>query len=193
MNPSEFSGNSQSAENRVEEDKVKRNTNLKRAASQRGSYAVEAGLVLLPFFAMIFAIIDYSMVFFLQGTFKHAAREGVRFAITQRVLGTSGQGDSIKKVVQTNSMGFLNGTAGKDKISVKFYNSKTHLEMTGVAKNSAGNIVEVTISPCELVNKSDCFQWSWMAPLWRLSAPMTIRARSSDLMEPAKGGILPVF
>lgn len=185
MNADEFSDN--------EEHNVKRNPNLERVASQRGSYAVEAALVLLPFFALIFAIIDYSMVFFLQGTFKHAAREGVRFAITQRTLGTSTQGASIKQVVQKHAMGFLNGTAGQEKIAVKFYNSKTHVEMTGVAKNGAGNIVEVTISPCEKADKSDCFRWSWMAPLWRLSSPMTLRARSSDLMEPPKGGILPTF
>ncbi len=185
MNPDEFS--------RHEENNVKRNPNPERAASQRGSYAVEAALVLLPFFAMIFAIIDYSMVFFLQGTFKHAAREGVRFAITQRTLGAATQGSSIKQVVQKHSMGFLNGTGGAEKISIKFYNSKTHAEMTGVAKNGAGNIVEVTISPCEKPDQSDCYRWSWMAPLWRLSAPMTLRARSSDLMEPPKGGILPTF
>lgn len=172
---------------------MKRNPTPERAASQRGSYAVEAALVLLPFFALIFAIIDYSMVFFLQGTFKHAAREGVRFAITQRVLGTSTQSASIKSIVQKHAMGFLNGTAGTDKISIKFYNPKTNAEVTGVAKNGAGNIVEVTISPCEKADKSDCYRWSWMAPLWRLAAPMTIRARSSDLMEPPKGGILPTF
>lgn len=168
--------------------------------ARRGSSAVEAALVLLPFFALLYAIIDYSVVFFLQGTFKHAAREGVRFAITQRKLGEMTPSQSVKATVQKHAMGFLNGSAGLEKISIKFYNPSTHAQVTGAGQNAAGNIVEVSISPCEKPDGSDCFRWGWMAPLQaepggysRKTNPMVIRARSSDLMEAPRGGVLPAF
>jgi hypothetical protein len=173
---------------------------IRLSNNRRGSAAVEAALVMLPFFAMLYAIIDYSVVFFIQGTFKHAAREGVRFAITQRGLGSMTPSQSIKKVVQDHSMGFLSGSSGLEKISIRFYNPTTHAQVTGPGMNAAGNIVEVTISPCERPDGRDCFRWGWMAPLQAepggnsgRSNPMVIRARSSDLMEAPRGGILPVF
>ena len=181
-------------------------SNRNRFGSRRGNTAVEAALIFLPFFAMIFAILDYSMIFFLQGTFKHAAREGVRFAITQRTLGSMGQKDSIKSVVQTNAMGFLSGAAGAAKIDVKFYRldpsaSKLgYVEVTGAGLNSPGNIVEVTISPCTQANFSDCFRWGWMAPLQaspdhpsRGTNPWVIRARATDRMEAPPNDLLPTF
>jgi len=173
---------------------------IRQDDKRRGSAAVEAALVMLPFFALLYAIIDYSVLFFIQGTFKHAAREGVRFAITQRGLGSMTPSQSIKKVVQDHAMGFLSGASGLEKISIKFYNPSTHAEVTGAGRNAAGNIVEVTISPCERADGSDCFRWGWMAPLQAepggnsgRSNPMVIRARSSDLMEAPRGGILPAF
>jgi hypothetical protein len=174
--------------------------------AKRGNVAVEAALIFLPFFAMIFAIMDFAMVFFLQGTFKHAAREGVRYAITQRVEEKKTQKESIQAQVQKHAMGFLAGDAGLKKIDIKFYQldqtaaKKGYIEVTGPGRNAANNIVEVTISPCTKVDFSDCFRWGWMAPLQaspdhpgRGTNPWTIRARATDRMESPPGDILPTW
>ena len=171
---------------------------------RKGSTLLETVFVFLPFFALLFAIIDYSMVVFLQGTFKHAVRSGVRFAITGRTLpGESGQINSIKAIVQQNAMGFLNGTSGRQKIAVRYYDPITFAEVTGAGANQSGNIVEVTISPCENP-PNDCFTWGWMAPLQtgytsqgsmsgRRTSPLAIAARSSDRLEPPPSGIPPAL
>jgi Flp pilus assembly protein TadG len=165
---------------------------------------LETVFVFLPFFALVFAIIDYSMVVFLQGTFKHAVRVGVRFAITGRlVAGESGHINSIKAIVQQNAMGFLNGDSGRQKITVRFYDPLTFAEVTGANSNQSGNIVEVTISPCANP-PTDCYTWGWMAPLqtgWtssgsmtgRRTTPLAISARSSDRLEPPPGGVPPAL
>lgn len=169
--------------------------------SRKGNTILETALVFLPTMALLFALVDYSMVVFLQGTFKHAAREGVRFAVTGRLLaGQTGHVDSIKAVVQENSMGFLTGSTGLSKISVRFYDPVTFAEATGAGSNSGGNIVEVTVSPCAQSDNSDCFVWGMMAPLqtgWdsngestgRAYTPLMISARSSDRLEPPPGGV----
>lgn len=186
--------------------KLMQPTKRKIFGSRRGNAIIEAALIFLPFFALIFATIDYAMVLFLQGTFKHAAREGVRFAITQRTLGSMGQKDSIKAVVQANAMGFLNGNDGARKVDIKFYRldpsaeQRGYIEVTGTGLNSPGNIVEVTISPCVQADMTDCFRWSWMAPLQaspdshgRSTNPLVIRARATDRMEAPPGDLLPTF
>jgi TadE-like protein len=179
--------------------------NGSRKRRTRGNAILESALVFLPTMALLFAIIDSAMVIFIQNTFKHAVREGVRFAITERLLpGHSSQVDSIKAIVQQNAMGFLLGSAGLNKIDVRFYSPTTFTEATGAAANVGGNIVEVTISPCAAGDGSDCFKWGWMAPLqagWsnsnamtgRATSPMTIAARSADRLENPPGGIPPAL
>jgi hypothetical protein len=164
-------------------------------------------MVFLPFMALLFAVLDYSMVVFLQTTFKHAVRVGVRFAITNRLLaGYACHEDAVRSVVQTNTFGFLQGAAGLAKISVLYYDPTAFggggAPDASNTRNQANNVVEVTISPCLAVNQSDCFTWGWMAPLqsgWnssgafkgRTTSPLAIAARSSDRMEPPPGGSLP--
>ncbi|MGH9718670.1 MAG: TadE/TadG family type IV pilus assembly protein [Bryobacteraceae bacterium] len=158
---------------------------------------LESVFIFVPFMALMFAIIDFSMVFFIQNTFKHAVREGVRFAITNRTIaGCGGVTACTKQIVQQNAMGFLPGATGLAKIDVKFYQpgedadgNLTLTEVTGAGANSSKNVVEVTISN---------FQWSWMAPLQagfamtgRATNVLSISARSSDRMEPPEDDIYP--
>ena len=141
---------------------------------------VELALVLLPLLAIIFAIIDFSLAVFLKSTFRHAAREGARYAVTGRTSAGMGQDASIRGVVQKNAMGFLNGTSGAAKIYIRYYNPGTLVE---TQSNAGGNIVEVSI---------EGYTWNWIAPVMRSATPpMTVLARSSDRMENTPGGISP--
>lgn len=141
---------------------------------------VEFALVLLPLLAIIFAIIDFSLAVYLRSTFRHAVREGARYAVTGRTVPGMGQDASIRGVVQRNAMGFLNGSSGASKIFIRYYNPGTLAE---TQSNSGGNIVEVSI---------EGYTWNWIAPVMRSATPaMTVLARSSDRMENSPGGIPP--
>jgi len=134
---------------------------------------VEVSLSLLPLMALMIGIIDLSMPMFLKSTFTNAVREGVRYGITYQTMTGKTHSESIKTVVQNSALGFLAGTSGLNKIQVKFY-SPAGVEQTGTNRNAGGNILEVSIVG---------YQWSWIAPLWRTSVPLTVNAVSSDRLE----------
>jgi Flp pilus assembly protein TadG len=50
--------------------------------NSKGQALVEFALAALVFFAVLFAIIDLGMMFYVNLTMQHAVREGTRFAIT---------------------------------------------------------------------------------------------------------------
>ena len=156
---------------------------MKKASASRktrsgGAEIVEFALLMVPVFLMTFLILDLSMVIFLRCTFQHAVRDGVRYAITGANSPGPGQDDSIKAVVKTDALGFLNGTAA----------SKMHVHwidpVTGaVADNSMGNIVEVSV---------EAYQYSAMAPYLRLGFPVKIWARAYDIMQYVPGTLPPI-
>lgn len=140
---------------------------------------VELAFILLPLMALLLAILDFSFAIFLRGTFQHAVREGVRYAVTSRTESGMGHDASIKSVVQRNAMGFLNGATGAEKIRIRYYVPGTLAE---TVSNAGGNIVEVSV---------EGYNWGWMAPLMRSAVPLQVKSRSSDRMEPSPGGIPP--
>jgi Flp pilus assembly protein TadG len=142
-----------------------------RRRSQRGNAFVEMAFVMLPLFAILFAIVDFGFAIFLRSTFQHAVREGTRYAVTYQTIGGKGHDDSIKSVVQTSAMGFLAGDDGLQKIKIRYFNPDTLVE---TAANAPGNLVEVSV---------EGYQWGWLAPLLRTDTPLTITTRSSDRME----------
>jgi Flp pilus assembly protein TadG len=149
---------------------------MNRTKAKRGNAVIETALILTPLLALIMAILDYGVAAFLKSTFLHATREGVRYAVTYKVLGGMGQDASIKTIVQRNAMGFLNGTAGANLIDIHYYLPDTFTETT---QNYPGNIVEVAV---------EGYQWRFMVPLWRQPGYLTINARSLDRMEGLPAG-----
>jgi len=136
---------------------------------------MEGGLVFIPFFALMLAIVDYGMVIFVRNTFQHATREGVRYAVTYRTNG-GGHDASIKAVVKENAMGFLHTQAGENMIHIRYFNPTTLVE---TASNASGNIIEVSI---------EGYQWGMIAPMLRSANPISLNVRSSDRMETVAGG-----
>lgn len=152
---------------------------LARLGRQRGSTMLETSLILVPLLALLFGIMDFSVAIFLQTAFRHAAREGVRYAITGRTQTGMGHDASIKAIVQQHAIGFLNGTAGAQKIFIRYYDPAT---LTEVSSNAGGNLVEISI---------EGYTYRWMAPLLGSAATLTLSARSSDMVEPSPNGTPP--
>ena len=69
---------------------------------------MEAGLVLTPFLAIFFALMDFTMAIFIKNTMQYAVRQGVRYAVTSQVQSGYGQDASIKNVISSGAMGYLN-------------------------------------------------------------------------------------
>ena len=153
---------------------------IRRRKSQGGNAILELGLVLLPLMALTMAIVDFSVPIFLRSLFNHAAREGARYGITYRTEAGVTHSESIKAVVQRNAAGFLNGTAGLDRIAVKFYSPDTFAEVLGPNANAGGNIVEVSVSN---------YRWDWIAPIWRPAGGLNLSARSADRLETLPRGV----
>jgi Flp pilus assembly protein TadG len=150
-----------------------------RRRRQRGKALLESALIFLPLFAIIFAILDFGLVIFVKSTLQNAVREGARYAVTYQLMSGMGHDLSIKTVVQQNSLGFLNGTTGLDKIKVRYYQPDTFVETT---YNWPGNLVEISV---------EGYEWKWIVPLWRAPGTLNVVARALDRMEGLPAGTTP--
>jgi len=145
----------------------------------RGNALVELAMIIVPMTALMFAIVDFGLAIFARSSMQHAVREGVRYAVTYQTKSGMGHDASIKDVVQQNSMGFLKGPAGLEKIHVRYYAPDSLVE---VPENAPGNVVEVSV---------EGYNWNWIVPIMRTKTPWTITVRSGDRMEGLPGGTAP--
>ena len=145
----------------------------RRRRLQRGAAFTELALTLLPSLMLILAAIDLSIPIFLHSLFNNAARAGTRYGITYQTRTGLSHAESIKKVVQENAIGFLDGDR-EDLIQVKFYSPATFQEVSGADANDGGNIVEVNITG---------YRWDAIAPLWGTPTGLTVKATSADRLE----------
>lgn len=141
---------------------------------KRGSYFIEFTLSFLPLFALVMAIIDFSLPLFVRSAFTNAVREGVRYAATYRTLPGKNHVESIKTIVARNSAGFIDQSNGLSKVKVRFYEPVNFTEVTGGVKNADGNVVEVSI---------EGYTWHWLAPLGRASNPLVYNIRAAERLE----------
>lgn len=152
--------------------------------NEKGAQTIEFGLVFLPLLGVLFLIMDISWLVFAQGCLQWAVQQGVRYAVTSTTLAGKGQDDSVKTVVQVNSMGFLAGTTGLSKISIAYYTpSNLSAPITGTGSNSGGNIVKVSVNGVT---------FNALGPVFRGGpTSLLLSASSSDVMESSPGGIAP--
>lgn len=151
-----------------------------QSRGQRGNTLVEAAFVLVPLLALILGIADFGFATFLRATMQHAVREGARYGVTFQLKPGKCQDDSIKDVVVEQSMGFLSGTANRERIKVRYYHPDTFAEITSSAANSPGNLLEVSI---------EGYNYVWLGPLLRSAVPLTLSVRSSDRLEGLGGSM----
>lgn len=151
-----------------------------RKRRQGGNQLVEISLIFLPMFALLLALVDFSMALFLRATMQNAVREGVRYAVTHQTMSGMCQDASIKQVVKNSAVGFLTDASHDAKIKIRYYApGNLTTELTGLSSNSPGNVVEVAV---------EGYTWSWIAPLWRTSSPFNINVYAADRME-GLGGV----
>jgi Flp pilus assembly protein TadG len=143
---------------------------------------LEGALALPPLLMLLFATIDFSIAILVKNTVQAAVREGVRYAVTGQTVNGLGQDESIRTVVENNSLGFLNSSNGDSMISITYYNPNTLQVVNGLGSNASGNIVQVQVTG---------LSWAWMVPYARSSTPLQISATSSDIVEPNSVGIPP--
>jgi Flp pilus assembly protein TadG len=164
-------------------------TKKRRRANQAGNTMIEAALVIVPFFAILFGIIDFGTAIFIKNTIQNAAAAGVRYAVTYQTMPGHCMDDSIRLAAQTNAMGFLGDatTPNTTAITVNYYSSSNlSAPLTGAA-NQPFNVVEVTTN----------YSWSWISTLsgtfgaQRSSTPLNLIAYSSDRLGGLPPGVTP--
>jgi Flp pilus assembly protein TadG len=171
-------------------------TGLNPRRSERGQSAIESVLIILPLFAVLCAIIDFSMALFIRNSLVSAVREGTRYAVTGQTGagGSACQDASIKSIVQNNAMGLLAGSAGAAKINIQYFDENLGDVSAAANSNAGGHIVRVSVSGVS---------WLWMlSGLWENAnglkpgasthyTGLTIGAASSDIVEPPPNGVAP--
>jgi hypothetical protein len=68
----------------------------------KGQTTVEFALICLPFFAILFAIVDYAQIYFYENSLQNALRESCRFATAGRIIQTTATPNYA-----TNSLGVV--------------------------------------------------------------------------------------
>lgn len=170
---------------------------VKKRNRRRGQAGIETVLVIIPLFMILLSIIDLSVAIFIMDTLEYAARQGVRYAITDNLATKDGTGSgpsnpavtlnqdaSIRQVVRDNSLGFLN-SAPDSEITVNYYalnSSNDWVNVTGTNSNSGGNLVKVSVTG---------FSWAWMVPYFRGQNSLSMNGASADIMQGCPGGVCP--
>ena len=152
-----------------------------RGNREKGNAGVETVLVIIPLFAILLGIIDFSVGIFAIDTLGFAARQGVRYAVTGQTA-AGGQDAAIRKVVKDNSLGFLKDTDDA-KITIDYYALNTATNTwQATAANAGGNLIKVGVVG---------YSWAWMAPGWRGSSALNINSASADIVEGCPSGGCP--
>lgn len=69
---------------------------FKKRRKLRAQTTVEFSLICLPFFALLFAIVDYAQIYFYKNSLQNAMRESARFATAGRIIqATDGMGNPL--------------------------------------------------------------------------------------------------
>jgi Flp pilus assembly protein TadG len=168
-------------------------TTTPRFDRRSGAELIEFTLSLLPFFAMVFVLLNFAWIIFAQATVVRAVRIAVRSGITltasQMVSGAC-LTDTVKGIVQQNGLGFLSGAAGLAYIKVNYLLPPVPGATTAATDvstlrsgNAPGNIMQVSVVNYSLkAFLPRIFTWK-SAPD---STAFIVTASSADLIEPSR-------
>jgi hypothetical protein len=120
-------------------------------------------------FALIFLLMDISLSLFIKTTLQEAAREGVRFGVTEQLLtGNTYANDSINSVVQSAALGFITNPACQ--VTITYYDPYGGVTATP----AGGDIIQVSITG---------YQYTPLGAIFKSAAPIAINVQASDVME----------
>lgn len=112
---------------------LSRSRKVIRAAFQRfradrsGATAIEFSLIALPFFALLFAIIEIGMFFLADQTLENAAQDSARLIMTGQVQNSKFTQEQFKQTVCSRLVGMFDCQGGIE-VDVKSY--KTFADVT---------------------------------------------------------------
>jgi Flp pilus assembly protein TadG len=132
------------------------------ARGEDGNAAVEFGIVALPFFALMFAILETAMVFFAGQTLESAVADSARLIMTGQAQSGSFSQSDFKNAVCAKIYGLFDCTNGLQ-IDVKTYSSFAAISTTPPI-DSNGNLQSGSFgySPgnaCDIVVVRLMYQW----------------------------------
>jgi Flp pilus assembly protein TadG len=129
------------------------------ARDDRGAVAIEFGILAIPFFALIFAILETAMVFFAQQILESALQDSIRDIRTgQSQAGTPWTTTEFRTEICDHSFGFFNCTGpGADRLWIKV----TPVNSFGVAPNQIQNPVNPS---CTMASPDPATQCNWIGP-----------------------------
>jgi Flp pilus assembly protein TadG len=141
---------------------------LLRAASPRrfvrredGAVAVEFGLVLLPFLAVMFAIMETALVFFASQTLETAVADSARLILTGQAQSQSLTAQTFKDAVCARIYGLFNCTSGVY-VDVRKYTDFSSVSMAAPVDangNLVNNFVYQPGGPGDIVVVRLIYQW----------------------------------
>ena len=164
----------------------------RRKARCRGSEALEFTLVIVPLLAITTVLVDTAWAIFAESTLQRAVRAGVRVGVTlttSQMAQNACLSDTVKGIVQKNSMGMLNGTSGLSMIKVYYFlppKSDDTTPLVDVSNqadgNNPGNIMQVSV---------EGFSLAPLIPRLFLKQaadknPLLVSVNSADIIEPSR-------
>jgi Flp pilus assembly protein TadG len=158
---------------------------------RKGQYLIEFSLILIPLLSMVFVLMNAAWAIFAQATLQRAVRIAVRTGITltaSDMVGSACLTDTVKGLVQNNSLGLLNGSSGLAKIKINYYQPPAPSSTadpadvsTSASGDVGGNIMQVSVQNFSLVPLVPRVFFRGITD----SAAMVFGVSSADIIEPS--------
>jgi Flp pilus assembly protein TadG len=165
-----------------------------RASRTKGAELIEFTLTFLPLMSLTMVLLCTAWAVFVKATLQYAVRAAVRTGIT--ITGTQASAANsdltamVKAIVQSKSLGLLNGASGLSKIKVHYFQPPapgSNGAIVDVSGQASGNtplyIMQVSVEGYQLAALLPrIFSWKQAAD----NSATTINAVSADLIEPSR-------
>jgi len=169
-----------------------------RRKRSSGSQILEFTFVFLPLLAFTTVLLDTAWAVMAKATVQRAVRMAVRTGITltsSQMTGSACLTDTVKGVVQSDSLGLLNGTTGLSYIKVNYYAPPTSATgsvsdvstctTTGTScptiADVSGNIMQVSVQGLTVTPLMPRIFGFKMA---NDNAPLLVTVYAADVIEP---------
>jgi len=142
------------------------------ARHQRGAVAVEFGLILLPFLALMFGIMETALVFFADQTLETAVADSARLIMTGQAQTQNLNATTFKNAVCARIYGLFDCQAGVY-VNVQTYSSFGSITYTPPLDNNGNlqtsNFVYQPGGPGDIVVVQLFYQWPIYVSLMNLN------------------------
>jgi Flp pilus assembly protein TadG len=142
------------------------------ARHQRGAVAIEFGLILLPFLALMFGIMETALVFFADQTLETAVADSARLIMTGQAQTQNLTAATFKNAVCARIYGLFNCQAGVY-VNVQTYSSFGSITYTPPIDNNGHlqttNFVYQPGGPGDIVVVQLFYQWPIYVSLMNLN------------------------